>query len=75
MPRGGGAEGELLASLGTADLTLRKAVIKSLFRVGTKKTADKVTAQLAREKNRRAPEYKDVHFKMRALRAHARNNG
>jgi HEAT repeat protein len=75
MEKGGAAEDELLASLGTENIELRKIIIKSLFRVGGKKTNAKVTEVLATEKSRKAPEFQDIHFKMKALRAHARNNG
>ncbi len=71
----GAAEDELLAHLGTENLELRKIMIKSLFRVGSKKTYAKVTEILETEKSRKAPEFQDIHFKMKALRAYARNNG
>lgn len=71
----GAAEDELLAALDTENLELRKVIIKALFRAGSKKTADKVSAVIEAEKSRKAPEFQDIHFKMKALRAYARNNG
>lgn len=75
LGKGGAAEDELLKALNTENLELRKIVIKSLFRAGTKKTYEKVSEVLGAEKSRKAPEFQDIHFKMKALRAHARNNG
>jgi HEAT repeat protein len=70
-----GGEAELLKGLGVQDLELRRGVVNSLYRVGGKATMDKITEVLAAEKDRATPEFKDSHFKLRALRAFLRNKG
>lgn len=68
-----GGEAELLKALGSADLDRRDAVMASLYKVGGKASIDKITEVLEAEKSRATPEFKDVHFKMKALRAYLRN--
>jgi HEAT repeat protein len=68
-----GGEAELLKALGSADLNRRDAVMASLYKVGGEASVKKIDEVLEEEKSRSTPEFKDVHFKMKALRAYLRN--
>ncbi len=67
------AEAELIKALGTEKLTVRKGIIASLYRAGSKKSVAAIDALLEKESSRRTPEFKDIHFKMKALRGFLNN--
>lgn len=75
LPAGGEAEAQLLAQLGTQSPQLRTIIIKSLFRVGTKATADKIVELLDKESGKSMAEFKVLHMQMAALKAYIDNKG
>lgn len=74
MEPGGAAEASLIeGGLKSSDLELRLISLAGLYKVGGAKSVEAIDALIQEEKDRRGPEYKDVHFKMRAVRAFLKN--
>lgn len=65
--KGGAAETALLGGLKGDNLALRKVVIHSLFRVGTKAAAEKVKTHMTADRDKRGMEWKDIAFRMNSL--------
>ena len=75
MERGGAAEEQLFNGIESTSPEMRSIVIENLYRVATKKTADKIAEVLKKEEDRATPEFKILHVKMKGLMAYIANQG
>jgi len=65
----------LHTALASEDLGLRLVVINALHKVGDAGTIEAIDKLLADEESRRGGEFKNIHFKVKALRAYLSNKG